>query len=105
MDLKEIQKKFYIFLKERNWLAFSANDVLIHLYEELSEIGNYLLFQTKYKDDIGHEKPKKEELPREFAQAFSLFLQLCIYMGIDLEDAWFEEINRMKERFPIDTQK
>ncbi len=105
MELKEIQERFYNFLEKRNWLEFSANDVLLHLYEELSEIGNYLLFKSNYKDDVGHKRPEKKELPREFAQSFSLFLQLCIYMKIDLEDAWHEEIERMKERFPIDTQK
>ncbi len=39
MELKEIQEKLNDFLKRRNWLEFSANDVLLHLYEELGEIG------------------------------------------------------------------
>ena len=64
MELKEIQHKFRDFLQQRNWLDFSANDVLLHLYEELSEIGNHLLFQSKYKNDVGHERPKKEDLGR-----------------------------------------
>lgn len=105
MDLKEIQDRFYDFLKQRNWLDFSANDVLIHLYEELSEIGNYLLFKSEYKTDVGHKRPNIEDLPREFAQAFSLFLQLCIYLEVDLEEAWNKEIIRMEKRFPIDKQK
>ena len=105
MELKEIQKTFHDFLKERNWLEFSPNDVLLHLYEELSEIGDHLLFKSKYKSIEGHTKPNDEELPREFAQAFSLFLQLCIYLGVDLETAWNEEIEKMRTRFPIDTQK
>jgi len=105
MELKEIQNKFYDFLKERNWLDFSPNDVLLHLYEELSEIGEHLLFRSGYKDLEGHKRPNEEDLPREFAQAFSLFLQLCIYLGVDLEDAWNNEIKRMRTRFPIDKQK
>ena len=105
MELKEIQNMFHDFLEERNWLDFSPNDVLLHLYEELSEIGDHLLFKSKYKDLEGHKKPNAEDLPREFAQAFSLFLQLCIYLDIDLEDAWGNEIAKMRERFPIDKQK
>ena len=105
MNLKEIQERFYDFLNERNWLDFSPNDVLLHLYEELSEIGDFLLFSSKYKTDVGHNRPDKEDLPREFAQAFSLFLQLCIYMEVDLEEAWKNEIIKMEERFPIDKQK
>jgi len=105
MELKDIQNKFHDFLKERNWLEFSAGDVLLHLYEELGEIGDHLLFKSRYKTENGHNKPKEADLPREFAQAFSLFLQLCIYLDIDLEKAWHEEISKMKKRFPIDTQK
>jgi NTP pyrophosphatase (non-canonical NTP hydrolase) len=105
MNLTDIQERFHDFLKERDWLDFSPSDVLLHLYEELSEIGDYLLFKSKYKTDVGHKRPNEKNLPREFAQAFSLFLQLCIYLDIDLEEAWHNEIIKMKERFPIDKQK
>lgn len=102
MELHKIQEEVFDFLNERGWFKYSANDVLIHLYEELSEIGKHLLFKSKYKEESGHSKPAEKDLPREFAQAFSLFLQLCILQEIDLEEAWKEEIKIMKERFPID---
>ncbi|MCG3216812.1 MAG: hypothetical protein KAS63_08830 [Candidatus Heimdallarchaeota archaeon] len=101
MELSEIIEEFRTFLSERQWLDFSAQDVFIHLIEELSEIGKYLLFSTGYKkEDMGHEKPSLENLPKEFAQAFSLFLQLCILLDINLEEAWKEEIKFMRQRFP-----
>ncbi|MCE7747491.1 MAG: hypothetical protein GPJ51_03775 [Candidatus Heimdallarchaeota archaeon] len=102
MELQKIQDEVYNFLKDRDWFKYSPNDVLIHLYEELSEIGKHLLFKSKYKEEGGHSKPDGEELPREFAQAFSLFLQLCILLDVDLEQAWKNEIKIMRERFPID---
>lgn len=102
MHLNEIIKEFRKFLDERDWLDFSANDVFIHLIEELGEIGKYLLFLSEYKTEVqGHEKPPNSNLSREFAQAFSLFLQLCILLNIDLEKVWKEELNIMKTRFPI----
>jgi NTP pyrophosphatase (non-canonical NTP hydrolase) len=107
MEIKELMKELRIFLDERGWLSFSPNDVFIHLIEELGEIGKYLLFLSEYKtEEIGHEEPPKEKLSREFAQAFSLFMQLCIVLNIDLEKVWLEELEIMKKRFPIiDTQK
>ncbi len=102
MELNKIQQEVYDFLEERGWLKFPPNDVLIHLYEELSEIGKHILFITNYKDEEGHKKPNKEDLPREFAQAFSLFMQLCILLDVDLEEAWINEIKIMRDRFPID---
>ena len=101
MELKEIIDEFRIFLEEREWLDFSQHDVFVHLIEELGEIGKYLLFSSGYKtEERGHEKPSKEELSSEFAQAFSLFIQLCILLEIDLEEAWKKEIEFMRKRFP-----
>jgi len=102
MELNEIVEDFRNFLDERGWLSFSPNDVFIHLVEELGEIGKYLLFLSEYKtEEQGHKEPPKENLSREFAQSFSLFLQLCILLDIDIEKAWLNEIETMKDRFPI----
>ena len=102
LELKTIINEFKIFLEDRGWLDFSANDVFIHLVEELGEIGKYLLFLSEYKSEAqGHEKPTSSNLSREFAQAFSLFMQLCILLNIDLEEVWLEELELMKSRFPI----
>ncbi|NPD89463.1 MAG: hypothetical protein HGN29_12155 [Asgard group archaeon] len=102
MELNEIIDEFRKFLDERGWQSFSPNDVFIHLIEELGEIGKYLLFLSKYKTEKqGHEKPPIANLSREIAQAFSLFMQLCILLNIDLENVWLEEIEIMKARFPI----
>ena len=96
--MKEILREF---LQERGWLEYSSNDVFIHLIEELGEIGKHLIFDTGYKSEKqGHKKPSSKELPREFAQVFSLFLQLCILYDIDLEEAWLNELEIMKKRFP-----
>ena len=106
MEINDIIDEIREFLDERGWLSFSPNDVFIHLIEELGEIGKYLLFQSEYKrENQGHERPPIANLSREFAQVFSLFMQLCILLNIDLEKAWLEEINIMKERFPINDKK
>lgn len=100
MELNEIINILKEFLEERNWLDYSSNDVFIHLIEELGEIGKHLIFASGYKTETqGHKKPNDKELSREFAQVFSLFLQLCIKNKIDIERAWLEEIEIMKKRF------
>jgi hypothetical protein len=102
MELNEIINELRMFLEERGWLSFAQNDVFIHLIEELGEIGKHLLFLSEYKTEkLGHKKPPTMNLSREFAQAFSLFMQLCILLNIDLEKAWLEELEIMKTRFPI----
>ena len=100
MELVEIQKRQREFIVERRWDSFRPSQIFTHLIEELGEIASHLLFEEGYKkEDLGHERVKRENLKREFAQAFNLFLQLAIHFEIDLEQAWLEEIARMETRF------
>jgi len=103
MDLNDIQEAFKLFLRERNWNKFSASQVFTHLVEELGEISRHISIEEGYKIvGIGHEDLSKEELPREFAQVFNLFLQLAIHFDIELETSFLEELERMRVRFPAE---
>ncbi|MHA1668702.1 MAG: MazG-like family protein [Candidatus Heimdallarchaeaceae archaeon] len=107
MEFSTIIQEIHDFLESRGWLDFSPNDVFIHLIEELGEMGKHLLFNSEYKSEkMGHIRPSKEDLEREFAQSFSLFLQLCIILDINIEQVWKRELEIMKKRFPpTDKQK
>jgi len=100
MQLREIQDKLDKFDKERGWDKFPASLVFAHLIEELGEISRYITVKEGYKViGLGHQAPKKEELSREFAQAFNLFTQIANSFGVDLESAVLSELEIMEERF------
>ena len=87
------------FERERGWDRFSESQIFTHLIEELSEIGRHILVREGYKvPGLGHQQPE-DEVWREFAQAFSLFLQLANRFGVDLEEAFRKEFERMEVRF------
>ncbi len=103
MDLRDIQSLKSDFEHERGWDRFPASQVFAHLIEELGEISRYITVEEGYKAiGLGHKSPAKSELPREFAQSFSLFIQLANHFGIDLESAVFNELKIMTERFPAE---
>ena len=103
MHLKEIQAMKSAFEKERGWDKFPASQVFVHLIEELGEISRHISAEEGYKAvGLGHEAPDKKELSREFAQCFSLFVQLANHYEIDLESAVLDEVKIMTERFPAD---
>ncbi|MHA3963592.1 MAG: hypothetical protein AM325_008620 [Candidatus Thorarchaeota archaeon SMTZ1-45] len=100
MHLREIQEKLDKFDKARGWDRFPASLVFSHLIEELGEISRYITIKEGYKViGMGHEAPKKEDLNREFAQAFNLFTQIANTFGVDLESAILSELEIMEERF------
>ena len=103
MHLREIQEMKHEFEIKRGWDKFSPALVFSHLIEELGEIADYILVDEKYKvPGLGHDAPDIKNLPREFAQAFNLFVQLANHYQIDLEEAVLNEMKIMEKRFPAD---
>ena len=99
MRISEAQRRMLGFERERGWDRFSESQIFTHLIEELSEIGRHILVREGYKvPGLGHQQPG-DEVWREFAQAFSLFLQLANRFGVDLEEAFRKEFERMEVRF------
>ncbi|MHA2425679.1 MAG: hypothetical protein ACXAEF_12890 [Candidatus Thorarchaeota archaeon] len=103
MHLSHIQKLKAEFEKARGWNKFPASQVFTHLIEELGEISRHISVEEGYKAiGIGHDAPKENELGREFAQSFSLFIQLANHFNIDLESAVLDELEIMSKRFPAE---
>ena len=100
MHLRDIQDKIDKFDKDRGWEKFPASLVFTHLIEELGEISRHITVKEGYKVvGLGHDAPAREELSREFAQAFNLFTQIANTFGIDLESAVLSELEIMEKRF------
>lgn len=105
MKISEAQNRILEFEKARGWDAFHESQIFTHLVEEISEIGRHILVREGYKaPGLGHEGPEGE-VRREFAQAFSLFLQLANRLGVDLERAFIDELEIMEKRFPPEKWK
>ncbi len=101
MHLSKIQLEKREFDQERRWDAFPASQVFVHLVEEIGEIGRSILYTEGYKKGgLGHANAPSE-VHREYAQSFSLLIQLANMQGIDLEAAYLEEMQIVKERFPV----
>jgi len=99
MNLSEIQRLHEDFVRARGWDRFPASLLFLHLEEEISEIGSYILFEEGYKKE-GRNSEKKKGIAPEFAHAFSLLLQLASHFGVDMEKAFLSELEKNERRFP-----
>ncbi|UCE10773.1 MAG: hypothetical protein JSW61_02245 [Candidatus Thorarchaeota archaeon] len=101
MELRQIQEKTRRFEEARGWDKFPASQVFAHLIEELGEISRHITVEEGYKViGLGHEQPNESSLSREFAQVFSLLIQLANHFDVDLEASVISELERMDSRFP-----
>ncbi len=100
MNLSELQHQKKKFDEERTWDVFPASQVFVHLVEEIGEIGRNILYKEGYKKGgLGHSEAPSD-VHREYAQSLSLLIQLANMQGIDLEEAYFREMQIMRRRFP-----
>ncbi len=105
MEIRDAQEIILKFERARRWDLFKESQIFTHLIEEVSEIGRIILQREGYKfKGLGHEI-KENDVSREFAQAFALFLQLANRMNVDLEEAFRREIEIMEKRFDADKWK
>ena len=99
MEIREAQRRMLEFEHARRWERFRESQIFTHLVEEVSEIGRHILVREGYKaPGLGHAGAEGEA-SREFAQVFSLLLQLANRFGIDLDEAFQRELKLMEERF------
>lgn len=100
MNLGNLQDRLAEFERERGWDRFPASLIFAHLVEELGEISRHITVQEGYKVvGLGHDAPEEDQLAREFAQVFALFVQLANHFNINLEKAILSELDIMEERF------
>lgn len=105
MNLSELQNQKKRFDQKRSWDTFPASQVFVHLIEEIGEIGRSILYNEGYKKGgLGHSDAPKE-VEREYAQSFSLLMQLANMQGINLEEAYLMEMRIMRRRFPAKSWK
>ncbi len=102
MRIRDAQRRMLEFEEARGWRGFRESQIFTHLVEEVSEIGRHILVREGYKaPGLGHAGAEGE-VWREFAQVFSLLLQLANRFQVDLEDAFRREMEIMERRFPAE---
>ena len=99
--VKDIIEQLRHFRDERNWQQFhTPKDLAISTSVEAAELLE--LFQwrpeTEPSDDVLRGKAESEA-----ADVFLYLLMLCDTLGIDLEKAAFEKIEKNRRRFPVET--
>lgn len=105
MRLKQLQSWMRAFEKHRGWDYFPSSLIFVHLTEEISEIGEHILFEEGYKmkPSAHTTQPSHRSMGSEFAQVLTLIAQLANRFHVDLETALTREVKVMERRFDAET--
>ena len=100
MHVSEAQQRVRAFCEARSWDRFRASLVYMHLMEELSEVGEEILYEEGYKKEGAGHVRGNPDVGRELAQSLSLLFQLAQHFGVDHEASLEAELALMEQRFP-----
>ncbi|MHA2059185.1 MAG: hypothetical protein ACW976_00180 [Candidatus Ranarchaeia archaeon] len=99
MNISELQNTLNDFHTERKWDKFPLSLVLVHLIEEVGELGRHILFKEGYKKvGLGYES-KPLDVNREIVQILFLLIQIANSFSTDLSTAIQDELRIMTTRF------
>lgn len=107
MDYKKIENEIRKFVQDRDWDKFhSPKNLAMALSVEASELVE--IFQWQEKDDYKLEKFEKKTLENtkeEVADIFYYLIRICDKMNINLEEAFFEKMEKNKNKYPSEKFK
>ena len=103
--LSQLLTEFNKIVVERDWEQFhSAKNLAMSLQQESSEVAEHFVWLTE--EQSNHITPsQKQEVADELADVFINLLQLSDKFGIDLWDAGFKKIEKIKKKYPVALSK
>ena len=107
MDIKELQKYLQNFANVRNWEQFHTpkNLAMAMVVEagELMEIFQWLKPEESSINNLGPEKYQASK--EEIADVFIYLIRLADKLGIDLEKAFWEKMEKNGAKYPVGHEK
>jgi NTP pyrophosphatase (non-canonical NTP hydrolase) len=96
-SLKELQSYMKERCAERGWDKADILEVFLLFSEEIGELAKALRNRRRLYVEEG-KQINENELPGEFADVFSYFLQLANQTGIDLSQAFLDKEEKNAKR-------
>ena len=94
MDFNEVKKQVIQFTEDRNWDQFHTPE---NLAKSISIEAGELLECVQWSPEYDKEAAKEE-----LADVMNYCIQLADKMGISIEDAILEKIEKNAKKYPID---
>ena len=102
MDIKHLQDFLQSFADQRNWNQFhnpkNISMALAGESGELLEVFQWLTAEESMKENLGPENMQAAK--EEIADVFIYTLRLAAILGIDIEHAFWEKMDKNAKKYP-----
>lgn len=107
MPIVELQAELRKFAAERAWEPFhTPKNLVMALANEAGELLEIFQWLTPEQSlAVMTEPATAEHVGEEVADVFAYLLQLCDVLGIDLEQAMLDKIQKNARKYPVETAR
>ena len=102
LDLQKMKEFFRFFAKERDWESFhNPKNLSMALVVEASELMEIFQWLTEVQSlHIKNNPERFQAVKEEVADVFIYLLRLVDCLGIDLNDAFWEKMEKNRKKHP-----
>jgi len=98
--MKELEKKIYKHLKERNWHNLKPSDVAKSIMIEGAELLELFQWENLTLEEVRKNKGKVEEIGAELADVLIYAIELSVLLGMDTEKVIRKKLAHVAKKYP-----
>ena len=98
--MKDLEKKIYKHLKERNWHNLRPSDIAKSIMIEGAELLELFQWENLSLEDIKKDKRKIEEIKDELADVLIYAIEMSVLLNLDTEKIIKKKLSYVKKKYP-----
>ena len=103
--MKELEKKIYKHLKDRNWHNLRPADVAKSIMIEGAELLELFQWENLSLEEVKKNKKKIEEIKNELADVFIYALDMSVLLNFDTEKVILKKLAKVNKKYPAKIMK
>ncbi|MFA4975698.1 MAG: MazG-like family protein [Candidatus Paceibacterota bacterium] len=98
--MKDLEKKIYKHLKERNWHNLRPSDVAKSIMIEGAELLELFQWENLSLEEIKKNKKKIDEVKDELADVLIYAIEMSVLLNLDTEKIINKKLTRVNKKYP-----
>lgn len=104
-DMKELEKKIYRHLKDRNWHNLRPSDLAKSIMIEGAELLELFQWENLPLEEVKRDKEKLKEIKGELADVMIYALEMSVLLGLDTEKIIRKKLAYVAKKYPAKLMK
>ena len=98
--MKELEKKVYKHLKDRNWHHLRPSDVAKSIMIEGAELLELFQWENLSLEEIKKNKKKINEIKKELADVLIYAIEMSVLLGLDTKKMIHKKLAKINRKYP-----